>query len=87
MSRLVHGILVWGAILKVLGMYLLGPGIIYLAQDLKFLASVKIGNIVKAKVKVIEFSREENRIKPKTTVVNEEGKIVIDSAATVMAPK
>jgi len=68
-------------------MYLPGPGTIYLAQNLEFLAPVKIGNTVKAEVEVIEINREKNRIKLKTTVVNEEGKIVIDGVATVMPPK
>ena len=86
-SRIVHGILISGFISTVLGMYLPGPGTIYLAQDLRFLAPVKIGNTIKAEVEVIEINREKNRIKLKTTVANEEGKIVIDGVATVMPPK
>lgn len=68
-------------------MYLPGPGTIYLAQDLKFLAPVKIGNTIKAEVEAIEINREKNRIKLKTAVVNEEGNIVINGVATVMPPK
>ncbi len=86
-SRIVHGILVSGLISTVLGMYLPGPVTIYLAQNLKFLVPMKIGNTVKAEVEVIEINREKNRVKLKTTVVNEEGKIVIDGVATVMPPK
>ncbi len=86
-SRIVHGILVSGLISTVLGMYLPGPETIYLAQNLKFLVPMKIGNTVKAEVEVIEINREKNRVKLKTTVVNEEGKIVIDGVATVMPPK
>jgi len=36
---------------------------------------------------IVEINREKNRIKLKTTVINEEGKIVIDGVATVMLPK
>ncbi|WP_461615172.1 MaoC family dehydratase [Clostridium sp. Marseille-QA1073] len=86
-GRIVHGILVSGFISTVLGMYLPGPGTIYLEQNLKFLAPVKIGNTVKADVEVIEINKEKNRVKLKTTVINEEGKIVIDGVATVIPPK
>ncbi|KAJ49024.1 3-hydroxybutyryl-CoA dehydratase [Clostridium tetanomorphum] len=86
-GRIAHGILVSGLISAVLGMQLPGPGTIYLGQELKFVAPVKIGDTVRAEVEVIEIISEKNRIKLKTTCSNQEGKIVISGEALVMPPK
>lgn len=61
-GRICHGILVSSLISTVLGMYLPGPGTIYLSQDLKFVAPVKIGDTVTATVEVIERNEERNRL-------------------------
>ncbi|WP_055665602.1 MaoC family dehydratase [Desnuesiella massiliensis] len=86
-GRIAHGILVSGLISTVLGMYLPGPGTIYLGQELKFTAPVKIGDTIKAEVEVIEMVTEKNRIKLRTVCTNQDGKVVIDGVATVMPPK
>lgn len=86
-ERIAHGILVSGFISTVLGMYLPGPGTIYMGQELKFLAPVKIGDTIKAEAEVIEIVEEKNRIKLKTQCINQHGKVVIDGVATVMPPK
>lgn len=86
-GRIAHGILVSGLISTVLGMYLPGPGTIYLGQELKFTAPVKIGDTIKAEAEVIEMITEKNRIKLRTVCTNQEGKVVIDGVATVMPPK
>jgi 3-hydroxybutyryl-CoA dehydratase len=86
-GRIAHGILVSGLISTVLGMYLPGPGTIYLGQELKFMAPVRIGDTVRAEAEVIEIIAEKNRIKLKTTCYNQENKVVIEGVATVMPPK
>jgi 3-hydroxybutyryl-CoA dehydratase len=86
-GRIAHGMLVSGLISTVLGMYLPGPGTIYLGQELKFLAPVKIGDTIKAEAEVIEMISEKNRIKLKTCCYNQDGKIVIEGTALVMPPK
>jgi 3-hydroxybutyryl-CoA dehydratase len=86
-ERIAHGMLVSGFISTVLGMYLPGPGTIYLGQELKFLSPVRIGDTVKAEVEVIEMMPEKNRIKLRTTCYNQHEKMVIDGVATVMPPK
>lgn len=86
-GRIAHGILVSGLISTVLGMYLPGPGTIYLGQELKFTAPVKIGDTIKAEAEVIEMVVEKNRIKLRTVCTNQDGKVVIDGVATVMPPK
>ncbi|AAO35309.1 (R)-specific enoyl-CoA hydratase [Clostridium tetani] len=86
-GRICHGILVSSLISTVLGMYLPGPGTIYLSQDLKFVAPVKIGDTVTATVEVIERNEERNRLILKTVVINEDGKVVVEGQAKVMPPK
>lgn len=86
-GRIAHGILVSGLISTVLGMYLPGPGTIYLGQELKFIAPVKIGDTIKAEAEVVEIIAEKNRIKLKTTCYNQDNKVVIEGVATVMPPK
>lgn len=86
-GRIAHGMLSAGLISAVLGMYLPGPGTIYLGQELKFLAPVRIGDTVKATVEIIEINNEKNRIKLKTTCTNQDDIVVLDGIATVMPPK
>lgn len=85
--RICHGILISSLISTVLGMYLPGPGTIYLSQDLKFVAPVKIGDTVTATVEVIERNEERNRLILKTVVINEDGKVVVEGQAEVMPLK
>ena len=86
-GRIVHGMLSAGLISAVLGMYLPGPGTIYLGQELKFLAPVRFGDTIKAEVEVIEKNEDRNRLKLKTTCINQEGVVVLNGMATVMPPK
>ena len=86
-GRIAHGVLSIGFISNVLGNLLPGPGTIYLSQEVKFLAPVRIGDTITARVEVIELIPEKNRAKFKTTCTNQEGKEVIDGIALVMPPK
>jgi 3-hydroxybutyryl-CoA dehydratase len=86
-GRIAHGLLSLGYISTVLGNILPGHGTIYLSQEVKFLAPVRIGDTVTARVEVMELISEKNRAKFKTICLNQEGKIVLDGAAWVMPPK
>jgi 3-hydroxybutyryl-CoA dehydratase len=86
-GRICHGMLVSSLISTVLGMYLPGPGTIYMGQELKFLAPVRMGDTVTAQAEVIERDEVKNRLVLKTTVTNQDGKVVIDGQAKVMPPK
>lgn len=84
--RIAHGMLVASLISAVLGNDLPGVGTIYLGQDLKFKAPVFIGDTITATVEVVKF-REDKRIATlKTTVTNQDGVVVIDGEAVVIAP-
>ena len=86
-TRIAHGMLGAGFISAVLGMYLPGPGTIYMGQELKFTKPVHIGDTVTATATVEEIILEKNRVILDTTVVNQDGEIVTKGKATVMPPK
>ncbi|MDY0038823.1 MAG: MaoC family dehydratase [Desulforhabdus sp.] len=86
-TRIAHGLLAAGFISAVLGMQLPGPGTIYVSQKLSFLAPVRIGDTITARVEVTEVLFEKRRVKLKTTCFNQEGTIVLDGQATVCPPQ
>jgi 3-hydroxybutyryl-CoA dehydratase len=86
-GRIAHGILSLGLLTNVLGNILPGHGTIYLSQEIRFLAPVRIGDTLTARVEVIELVPEKNRAKFKTTCINQEGKEVADGIAWGMPPK
>ncbi len=86
-TRIAHGMLTAGFISAILANQLPGPGTIYIKQDLKFLAPVRIGDTITAKVEVIEVIAEKNRLRVKTTCTNQEGTQVLDGEALVSPPK
>ena len=85
-GRIVHGILSAGLISAAIAAKLPGPGTIYLKQNLKFCAPVRIGDMVEAKVSVAEIIAERNRVVLATTCTVGDT-IVIDGDALVMPPK
>jgi 3-hydroxybutyryl-CoA dehydratase len=82
-ERIAHGMLVAGLISAVLGTQLPGPNSIYLGQDLKFTAPVKIGDTVTALVTVTDKRDDKRIIKLRTTATNQRGQTVIDGNAVV----
>ena len=86
-GRIAHGMLGAGFISAVLGTKLPGPGAIYISQEIKFTAPVKINDTVTATAEVIEKNEEKNRVTIKTTCTNQEDKTVIKGEAVLMPPK
>jgi 3-hydroxybutyryl-CoA dehydratase len=86
-GRIAHGAFSIGLFSNILGNILPGNGTLYLSHEIKFLAPVKIGDTITARVEVIELVPEKNRAKFGTTCINQDGKLVIDGAAWVMPPK
>jgi 3-hydroxybutyryl-CoA dehydratase len=82
-ERIAHGMLVGGLISAVLGTKLPGPNSIYLGQDLRFTAPVKIGDTVTVTVTVTEKRDDKRIIKLQTTVSNQRGEVVIDGTAVI----
>lgn len=86
-GRIAHGALSLGLLSTVLGNILPGYGTIYLSHEIRFLAPVRMGDTLTARVEVIELIPEKNRAKFRTTCTNQEGKEVVDGTAWGMPPK
>ncbi|MCL2376226.1 MAG: MaoC family dehydratase [Defluviitaleaceae bacterium] len=86
-GRIAHGMLGASLISTVLGMYLPGPGTIYLGQTLKFMAPVRFGDTIRATCTVKDKIEEKNRLVLECIVTNQDGVVVISGEATVMPPK
>ena len=86
-TRIAHGMLMGGFISAILGTQLPGPGAIYIRQELNFLAPVRIGDTITARAEVTEMIAEKNRVRLKTTCINQDGSLVLDGEAIVSPPK
>ena len=86
-GRIAHGLLSVGLLSSILGNILPGHGTIYLSQEVKFLAPVRIGDTITAKVDLLELIPERNRAKFRTSCTNQDGKLVVDGIAWTMPPK
>ena len=83
-QRIAHGMLSAGLISAVLGTELPGVNTIYMNQSLSFLAPVFYGDTLTATVECKEKDDAKHRIIFKTTVTNQDGKVVTDGEARVM---
>lgn len=83
-TRVAHGMLTASFISAVLGTTLPGANTIYVSQELRFKAAVKIGETVTAIVEVLEKADRMRLITLKTTVVNQSGAIVVEGTAKVI---
>lgn len=86
-GRIAHGMLVSGFISTILGMYLPGPGTIYLSQELKFTAPVRIGDTITARGEVTELDVGKRKVTLRTTVTKQDGVVAVEGQAVVLAPK
>ncbi len=84
-QRIAHGMLTAGYISTVFGMELPGPGAIYVSQTLNFRAPVKIGDIVTARVKVVELIEAKRRARFECQCVVGD-KVVLEGEAVLMVP-
>ncbi|MEM9394328.1 MAG: MaoC family dehydratase [Pseudomonadota bacterium] len=84
-GRIAHGMLTAGLISAVIGEQLPGHGTVYLGQNLKFMAPVRPGDMVLAKVTVAEIDHARRRVALDTRCYVDE-QIVLKGDATVLAP-
>ena len=82
-KRIAHGMLSAGFISRVLAMRL-GAGGIYLAQSLKFLKPVFVGETITVEVKVLTFQDKRSIGTLETIVKNSAGEIAVKGEATIM---
>ncbi|WP_270215028.1 MaoC family dehydratase [Clostridium butyricum] len=85
-GQIAHGILVSSFISTVIGMYLPGPGTIYLKQTLNFRKPVYIGDTITASVSIKEIEENKKIAKLYTIVTNQNNLMVLDGEAVVKLP-
>jgi 3-hydroxybutyryl-CoA dehydratase len=79
-GRIAHGAFSLGLLSRVFTGFL-GPGSIALSQEITFLAPVRLGDTITARVEVLELIPEKNRGKFRTTCTNQNGEVVVDGIA------
>jgi 3-hydroxybutyryl-CoA dehydratase len=84
-ERIAHGLYTASLISAVLGMYLPGPGAVYLSQTLNFRGPVRIGDVVTISVEVAELVPEGRRVLLRCECIVD-NRIVLDGEARVSVP-
>jgi acyl dehydratase len=85
--RIAHGLLTASVVSAVLGNDLPGTGSIYLSQQVSFKAPVFIGDTITATVELTAFRPEKRIATFRTTCTNQDGVLVLDGEAVVIAPE
>jgi len=80
-KRVAHGLLTASLLSATNGMLLQKPGGISLAQTLKFLKPVFVGDTITACTEVVEIIVEKRRLRCRTTCTNQHGELVVDGEA------
>jgi len=81
------GMLTAALISGVIGSDLPGPGALYASQELRFLRPVRVGDVITARVEVMEVLPERNRVRLRTTCRNQSGEEVLSGEAWVLPPR
>lgn len=84
-TRIAHGMLSAGFISAVLGTRMPGPGAVYMSQTLRFLAPVRIGNLVRTVVKVVGLDSKKKRAQFHCWC-EVDGNMVVEGEALVFVP-
>ncbi|MEX0731433.1 MAG: MaoC family dehydratase [Aquisalimonadaceae bacterium] len=84
-GRIAHGMLSAAYISRIVGMYLPGPGSIYVSQSLRFRAPVKIGDTMTVRAEVREMSAERGFVTLDIQCLVRE-KAVVTGDAVMMVP-
>lgn len=83
-SRVCHGMLLASFFSRLVGMYLPGKNALYFSQNLDFIEPCFIGDKIMVQGEVIDKSEATQIIKLKTTIKNQEGKLLIEGTAQVL---
>lgn len=84
-QRIAHGMFTASLISALLGTRLPGPGAVYLSQTLQFLGPVRIGDVVTARVEVVELVENRRRARLSCECVCD-GRAVLEGEAWVSVP-
>ncbi len=84
-GRIAHGIMTAAFISAVLGTRLPGPGAVYMSQNLRFKAPVRVGDTVTARATITDVISEKRRV-ALNTVCTIGDKVVVEGDALLMVP-
>lgn len=84
-GRVIHGMITASLISAIIGTRLPGPGCLWMGQELRFLAPVRIGEAVQATATLDEIDRVRQRVRL-ATACRVDGKTVLDGSAMVWVP-
>ena len=84
-GRIVHGMLTASFISTAIGTKMPGPGCIYVSQNLRFKAPVRIGEIVNAKCTITKLTKKKSSAEI-STVCKVGNKKVVDGNAIIIVP-
>jgi 3-hydroxybutyryl-CoA dehydratase len=82
--RICHGMLLSSFFSKLIGMYLPGKNALYFSQNLNFMEPCFMDDKIFVRGEVIDKSESTRMIKIKTTIKNEEEKLLIEGIAQVL---
>lgn len=84
-GRVLHGMITASLISALIGTRLPGPGCLWMGQDMRFRAPVRIGETVRAEAQIVELDRGKQRVVLATTCRVGEN-TVLEGRATVWVP-
>ena len=85
-TRIAHGMLTASFVSAPIGTILPGYGTVYIRQEINFKAPAHIGDTLTARVEVLEVMSDKNRVRLKTTCLNQDGTVILDGEALVSPP-
>lgn len=83
-KRVCHGMLLASFFSRLVGMHLPGKNALYFSQNLNFVGPCFIGDKIFVKGEVVDKSEATRIIKLKTTIKNQEGKLLVEGTAQVL---
>lgn len=83
-ERIAHGMLTASYISTLLGTILPGKNALYLSQNCKFVAPVRIGDTIKVVGEVINKRDDKKIITVQTNIYNQKDQLVVEGTAVVM---
>jgi len=85
-ERIAHGMFSGALISAAVACELPGPGTIYLGQQMRFTAPVKLGDTLTVRLEILE-KLPKFRVRVATRVFNQNDELVVDGEAEILAPR
>lgn len=85
-ERIAHGMFSGALISAAVACELPGPGTIYLGQQMRFTAPVKLGDTLTVRLEILE-KLPKFRVRVATRVFNQRDELVVDGEAEILAPR